>query len=329
VAGGDGLLRAARGAGGLGLNLAVEIAGLRLKNPLIAASGTFGYGVEHEGILDIGMLGGLVTKGLYLEPREGCPTPRIVETPSGLLNAIGLQGIGVRAFVRDVLPRLAPHDTAVLVNVCGDTVEEYAEVTRIADAPGVAGIEINISCPNVRKGGMAFGGDPRMTAEVVGAVRKATRLPVIPKLSPNVADITTFARAAADAGADALSCVNTFLGLAIDVEARRPRLAFGTGGLSGPAIRPLAVRMAWQAARAVPIPVIGIGGIASARDALEFLIAGCRAVQIGTANFVDPGVYERILVDLRAYLERHGLDDVNRVVGTLDYPTPAEQETCT
>jgi dihydroorotate dehydrogenase (NAD+) catalytic subunit len=323
VAGRDGLLRAARAAGGLGLNLAVEIAGLRLKNPLLAASGTFGYGVELEGILDIDVLGGLVTKGLYLEAREGCPTPRIAETPSGLLNAIGLQGIGVRAFVRDVLPRLARHDTAVLVNVCGDTVEEYAEVTRIIDgAPGAAGVEINISCPNVRKGGMAFGGDPRMTAEVVGAVRKATRLPVIPKLSPNVADITVFARAAAEAGADALSCVNTFLGLAIDVETRRPRLAFGTGGLSGPAIRPLAVRMAWQAARAVPIPVIGIGGISSARDALEFLVAGCRAVQIGTANFVDPGIYDGILADLRAYLERHGLDDVNRVVGTLEYPAP-------
>ena len=325
------LLRAPRAAGGLGLKLAVEIAGLRLKNPLLAASGTFGYGVELEGIVDLEVLGGLVTKGLYLEPREGCPSPRIVETPSGLLNAIGLQGIGVRAFVRDVLPRLARHDTAVLVNVCGDTVEEYAEVTHILDgSAGVAGVEINISCPNVRKGGMAFGGDPRMTAEVVGAVRKATRLPVIPKLSPNVADITVFARAAAEAGADALSCVNTFLGLAIDVETRRPRLAFGTGGLSGPAIRPLAVRMAWQVARAVRIPVIGIGGISSARDALEFLIAGCRAVQIGTANFLDPGVYERILADLREYLERHGLDDVNAVVGTLDYSAPAPvEETCT
>jgi dihydroorotate dehydrogenase (NAD+) catalytic subunit len=304
-----------------GLNLAVEVAGLRLKNPLLAASGTFGYGVEYAGILDLSLLGGLVTKGLYLEPRDGCPTPRIAETPSGLLNAIGLQGVGVRAFVKEVLPRLAPYDTAVVVNVCGDTVEEYAEVARIVDdAPGVAAVEINISCPNVKVGGMAFGGDPEMTYAVVAAVRQATRLPVIPKLSPNVADISVFARAAEEAGADALSCINTLLGLAVDVETRRPRLAFGTGGLSGPAIRPVAVRMAWQAARAVRIPVIGVGGIGSGADALEFMIAGCRAVQVGTANFVDPGVYARILAELRAYLERHGLKDINAVVGALTFP---------
>ena len=248
------------------MNLAVEVAGLRFKNPFIAASGTFGYGVEYENVLDLALLGGLVSKGLFLEPRDGCPTPRLAETPSGLLNAIGLQGVGVRSFVRDVLPRLRRFDTVVLVNVCGDTVDEYAEVARILDgAPGVGGLEINISCPNVEKGGMAFGGDPRMTHEVVAAVRKATRLPVIPKLSPNVADIAVFARASAEAGADALSCINTLLGMAIDVDTRRPRLAFGTGGLSGPAIRPIAVRMAWQAARAVKIPVIGIGGITSPR----------------------------------------------------------------
>lgn len=303
------------------MNLAVEVAGLRFKNPFIAASGTFGYGVECENVLDLALLGGLVSKGLFLEPRDGCPTPRLAETPSGLLNAIGLQGVGVRNYVKDVLPRLRRFDTVVLVNVCGDTVEEYAEVARILDgAPGVGGLEINISCPNVEKGGMAFGGDPRMTHDVVAAVRKATRLPVIPKLSPNVADITVFARASAEAGADALSCINTLLGMAIDVDTRRPRLAFGTGGLSGPAIRPVAVRMAWQAARAVAIPVIGIGGITSARDALEFLIAGCRAVQIGTANFVDPGLYERLVAELRAHLESHGLDDVNQVVGTLEFP---------
>jgi dihydroorotate dehydrogenase (NAD+) catalytic subunit len=303
------------------VNLSVAIGNLHLKNPLIAASGTFGYGVEYEGILDLSRLGGIVSKGLYLEPREGCPTPRIVETPSGLLNAIGLQGVGVRAFVKDVLPRLSRHETAILVNVCGDTVEEYAEVSRILDgAPGVAALEINISCPNVEKGGMAFGGDPAMTHEVVAAVRKATSLPVIPKLSPNVGDIAVFARAAAAAGADALSCVNTLLGLAIDVEARRPRLAFGTGGLSGPAIRPVAVRMAFEAARAVSIPVIGVGGITSAEDALEFLIAGCRAVQVGTTNFVDPDVYGRILLGFEAYLGRHGLTDINEVVGTLDFP---------
>ena len=253
--------------------------------------------------------------------------PRIVETPSGLLNAIGLQGIGIRAFVKDVLPRLARYDTAVVVNVCGDTVEEYAEVARIADAPGVAALEVNISCPNVKKGGMAFGGDPRMTHEVVSAVRKATRLPVIPKLSPNVTDVTVFARACEEAGADALSCINTLLGLVVDVERRVPRLAFGTGGLSGPAIRPIAVRMAWQAARAVRIPVIGVGGITCAEDALQFLIAGCRAVQVGTANFVDPGIYARILEGLEAYLRRHRLESIDDVVGSLRFPegeAPAE-----
>ena len=303
------------------MNLAVEIGGLRLKNPLLVASGTFGYGVESEALVELSSLGGIVTKGLYLEPREGNPLPRIVETPSGLLNAIGLQGVGVHAFVRDLLPRLARHDTAILVNVCGDTVDEYAELARVlSDAPGVAGLEVNISCPNVKQGGLAFGCDPRMTFEVVRAVRNATRLPVIPKLSPNVTDITVFARASEEAGADALSCINTVLALAVDVERRRPRLAFGTGGLSGPAIRPLAVRMAWQAARAVRIPVIGIGGIASAEDALEFLIVGCRAFQVGTANFVDPGVHAKILAGLRDYLQRHRLNDVNQLVGSLEYP---------
>jgi dihydroorotate dehydrogenase (NAD+) catalytic subunit len=303
------------------MNLAVEIAGLRFRNPLLAASGTIGYGFEAVGTVDFSLLGGLVLKGLYLEPREGNPPPRIVETPAGLLNAIGLQGVGARHFARELAPRLAELGTLVLANVCGDTVEEYAEVARIlADAPGIAALELNISCPNVKKGGMAFGADPKMIAEVVAAVRRVTRLPVIPKLSPNVTDIAVCARAACEAGADALACVNTILGLAIDVETRRPKLAYGTGGLSGPAIRPIAVRMVWQVARAVPIPVIGIGGIAAATEALEFLIAGARAVQIGTANFVDPGVYGRVLAGLEAYLERHGIDDINRVVGTLDYP---------
>lgn len=311
------------------MNLAVEIAGLRFKNPLIAASGTFGYGVEYEEILDLSRLGGLVSKGLYMEPRDGNPTPRIAETPSGLLNAIGLQGIGIKAFVKDVAPRVARHDTVHLVNICGDTVEEYAEVARVCDGvPGIAGLEINISCPNVKKGGIAFGGDPRMTHDVVAAVRKVTRLPLIPKLSPNVTDIALLARAAEEAGADALSCINTLLGLAIDVETRRPKLAYGTGGLSGPAVRPVAVRMAWQAARAVRIPVIGIGGISSANDALEFLIVGCPAVQIGTANFVDPGVHERILADLESWLERQGLDDIGDVVGSLKYPGASDADDC-
>jgi dihydroorotate dehydrogenase (NAD+) catalytic subunit len=308
------------------VNLAVELGGLRLKNPLVAASGTFGYGVEYEGLMDLGLLGGLVSKGLYLEARDGAPTPRIVETPSGLLNAIGLQGVGVRAFVKDVLPRLAPYDTAVLVNVCGDTVEEYAEVTRIVDgAPGVAGVEINISCPNVKKGGMAFGGDPRMTAEVVTAVRKATRLPIIPKLSPNVADITVFARVCEESGADALSCINTLLGLAIDVDTRKPRLAFGTGGLSGPAIRPIAVRMVYECRRAVKIPVIGMGGIASARDALEFIIAGATAVQVGTANFVDPFIWSKLLDGLADYMRRHKIARMSDLVGSIDTSSREKQ----
>lgn len=306
------------------MTLAVEIAGIRFKNPLLAASGTFGYGVECESMLDLSLLGGIVSKGLYLEPRAGCPAPRITETPSGLLNAIGLQGVGVRAFVADILPRLRRHDTVLLVNVCGDTVEEYAEVARVLDqSEGVAGLEINISCPNVEQGGMVFGCDPGMTHRVVSAVRRATRLPVIPKLSPNVTDITILARAAEEAGADALSCINTLLGLAVDVETRRPRLAFGTGGLSGPAIRPVAVRMAWQTARAVKIPIIGTGGIASTEDVLEFLIAGCSAVQIGTANFIDPGIYTTLLAGLRDYLERHGLTDMDEIVGTLDFPNHA------
>jgi dihydroorotate dehydrogenase (NAD+) catalytic subunit len=302
-------------------SLGVQIGSLRLKNPLLAASGTCGYGVEIAPVVNLSTLGGIVTKGLYLAGRDGCEVPRIVETPSGLLNAIGLQGVGIRAFVDQVLPKLRAHDTAVIVNVCGETVEEYAEVSRIAsEAEGVHALEINISCPNVKTGGIAFGIDPAMTHEVVAAVRRASRLPVIPKLSPNVADITVFARACEEAGADAISCVNTFLGLAIDVETRKPKLAFGTGGLSGPAIRPLAVRMTWQAARSVKIPIIGIGGIASANDALEFLIAGACAVQVGTLNFSRPGIYAEIEAGLRDYLSRHGCSSLGEVVGTLQYP---------
>lgn len=301
--------------------LKVRIGSLELRNPLMAASGTCGYGVEIANIVDLSTLGGIVTKGLYMSARDGAEVPRIAETPSGLLNAIGLQGVGIRAFVEKVLPELRTHDTKVIVNVCGETVDEYAEVSRIAsDAEGVHALEVNISCPNVKTGGIAFGTDPVMTHEVVSAVRRASRLPVIPKLSPNVTDITVFARACEEAGADAISCVNTFLGLAIDVESRKPRLAFGTGGLSGPAIRPLAVRMTWQAARAVKIPIIGIGGIASANDALEFFIAGARAVQVGTLNFSRPNIYADIEAGIVEYLTRHQLSDINELVGTIQYP---------
>jgi len=302
-------------------SLAVDIGSLKLKNPFLAASGTCGYGVEIAHVVDLSTLGGIVTKGLYMAARDGCDVPRICETPAGLLNAIGLQGVGIRAFVEKVLPQLRALNTAVIVNVCGETVEEYAEVSRIAsEAEGVHALEVNISCPNVKTGGIAFGTDPVMTHEVVSAVRKASRLPVIPKLSPNVTDITVYARACEEAGADAISCVNTFLGLAIDVESRQPRLAFGTGGLSGPAIRPLAVRMTWQAARAVKIPIIGIGGIASANDALEFFIAGARAVQVGTMNFSRPTVYTDIEAGVVDYLKRHQLNDINELTGTIKYP---------
>ena len=302
-------------------SLAVDIGSLKLKNPFLAASGTCGYGVEIAHVVDLRTLGGIVTKGLYMAARDGCDVPRICETPAGLLNAIGLQGVGIRAFVEKVLPQLRAFDTAVIVNVCGETVEEYAEVSRIAsEAEGVHALEVNISCPNVKTGGIAFGTDPVMTHEVVSAVRKASRLPVIPKLSPNVTDITVYARACEEAGADAISCVNTFLGLAIDVESRQPKLAFGTGGLSGPAIRPLAVRMTWQAARAVRIPIIGIGGIASANDALEFFIAGARAVQVGTMNFSRPTVYTDIEAGVVDYLQRHQLSDINELTGTIKYP---------
>ncbi len=304
-----------------GPSLQVRIGALTLKNPLLAASGTCGYGVEIAHVVDLSTLGGIVTKGLYLAARDGCEVPRIVETPAGLLNAIGLQGVGIRVFVDKFLPQLRAYDTAVIVNVCGETVEEYAEVSRIAsEAPGVHALEINISCPNVKTGGIAFGIDPVMTHDVVAAVRRASSLPVIPKLSPNVTDITVFARACEEAGADAISCVNTFLGLAIDVESKKPKLAFGTGGLSGPAIRPLAVRMTWQAARAVKIPIIGIGGIASANDALEFFIAGAAAVQVGTLNFSRPNIYAEIEGGLVDYLTRHELSGIHALSGTLQYP---------
>ena len=301
--------------------LGVAIGSLKLKNPFLAASGTCGYGVEIAHVVDLSTLGGIVTKGLYLAARDGCEVPRIAETPAGLLNAIGLQGVGIRAFVDKVLPQLRAHDTAVIVNVCGETVEEYAEVSRIAsEAEGVHALEINISCPNVKTGGIAFGTVPLMTHEVVAAVRKSSRLPVIPKLSPNVTDITVFARACEEAGADAISCVNTFLGLAIDVESRKPKLAFGTGGLSGPAIRPLAVRMTWQASRAVKIPIIGIGCIGSASDALEFFIAGASAVQVGTMNFSRPNIYAEVEAGVVDYMKRHNLQDLASLVGTIQYP---------
>src|SRR5215217_1473493 len=268
------------------MDLSVRIGSLTLKNPVIAASGCFGYGVEYADVVDLSSLGAIVSKGLFLKEREGHPAPRIVETPAGMLNAIGLQGIGVRRFVDEKLPELRARKATVVVNVCGTTLDEYVEVSRIlSDSDGVAAIELNISCPNIKEGGIQFGCSLAGTFDVVSAVRKATTLPVIPKLTPNVTDVSSFARAAEEAGADAISLVNTFLAMAIDVETRRPKITNVLGGLSGPAIRPIAVRMVYECREQVRIPIIGMGGITDARDALEFIIAGASAVQVGTANF--------------------------------------------
>jgi dihydroorotate dehydrogenase (NAD+) catalytic subunit len=301
------------------MDLSVTIGSLTLKNPLIAASGCFGYGVEYADVVDLSSLGAIVSKGLFLKEREGHPAPRIVETPAGMLNAIGLQGIGARRFVDEKLPELRARGATVIVNVCGTTLDEYVEVSRImSDAGGVAAIELNISCPNIKEGGIQFGCSLNGTYDVVSAVRKVTRLPVIPKLTPNVTDVASFARAAEEAGADAVSLVNTFLAMVIDVETRRPRISNIVGGLSGPAIRPIAVRMVYECRQAVKIPILGMGGIASARDALEFIIAGATAVQIGTANFVDPFIWRRLLDDLAAYGRSQRLGRLADLTGSLD-----------
>jgi dihydroorotate dehydrogenase (NAD+) catalytic subunit len=302
-------------------DLSVRIGSLHLRNPFLAASGCFGYGIEYAGALDLSTLGGVVVKGLFLKEREGHPAPRIVETPGGMLNAIGLQGIGVRRFVAERLPELRQLGATVVVNVCGATIEEYAEVSRIlSDAEGVAALELNISCPNIKEGGIQFGCSLTGTYDVVNAIRKVTSLPVIPKLTPNVTDVASFARAAEEAGADAISLVNTFLAMAIDVETRRPKLANVMGGLSGPAIRPIAVRMVWECHQAVRLPIIGMGGIATTADALEFIIAGASAVQVGTANFVDPFIWPRLIDGVDEYLDRHRIARVGDLVGRLEIP---------
>jgi dihydroorotate dehydrogenase (NAD+) catalytic subunit len=284
----------------------VAVGAMNLRGPVLAASGTFGYGTEVP-VLERRALGGMVSKGIFLRPRAGTAPPRIVEVPSGMLNAIGLQGPGADALISDYAPRWASWDFPVLVNVNGESVSEYEELTsRLDGVPGVAGFEINISCPNVEQGGMYFGNDPRAAAAVTEAVRKRTRLPVWVKLTPMVTDIGVIARAVESAGADALSAVNTFVGMSIDLNAYRPRLSFRTGGLSGPAIRPLAVHLAHQAARAVRIPVVGVGGIMCADDALEFLVAGCAAVQVGTATFVNPQAIAEIHDGIASHLESRG-----------------------
>jgi dihydroorotate dehydrogenase (NAD+) catalytic subunit len=291
-------------------DMTVKVGNLKLRGPVLAASGTFGYGTEVP-LLEREALGGMLSKGIFLRARAGTPPPRIVETPSGMLNAIGLQGPGADALIRDYAPEWAGWDFPVLVNINGESAAEYAELaSRLDGVPGVAGFEINISCPNVEQGGLYFGNDPRAAAAVTEAVRKRTKLPVWVKLTPMVTDIGVIARAVEAAGADALCAVNTFVGMSIDLNAHRPRLSFRTGGLSGPAIRPLAVHLAHQAARAVSIPVVGVGGIVRAEDALEFLIAGCTAVQVGTATFVNPRAIAEVNDGIASYLVSHQLSSL-------------------
>jgi dihydroorotate dehydrogenase (NAD+) catalytic subunit len=305
------------------VNLAVQLGPLRLKNPVMVASGTFGYGREYADFVSPERLGALVVKGISLEPRAGNPPPRIWETCGGMLNSIGLQNVGLRVFLEEKLPWLRALTVPVVVNIFGNTVDEYGELAAaLDDQEGVAALEINISCPNVKAGGMVFGCEPAMVDQVVGAVRRRTRLPVITKLTPNVTDITVTARAAAEAGSDILSLINTVAGMAVDVTSRRPRLSTVIGGLSGPAIKPIALRQVWQVVSSVKVPVIGLGGISSAEDALEFLIVGAKAVQVGTANFVNPRATLEIIAGLESYLRDHGLFDINQVIGTLISPLP-------
>jgi dihydroorotate dehydrogenase (NAD+) catalytic subunit len=299
-------------------DLSTRVGPLTLRNPFIGASGCFGYGLEYTEAVDLSSLGGVAVKGLFLDERQGHPPPRIVETPAGMLNAIGLQGIGVHRFVAEKLPELRRLGATTIVNICGSTLDEYVDIARVlSDHEGVAAIELNISCPNIKEGGIQFGCSLHGTYDVVNGVRKATTLPIVPKLTPNVTDVASFARASEEAGADAISLVNTFLAMAIDVETRRPRLSNVVGGLSGPAIRPIAVRMVWECHQAVRLPIIGMGGIANISDALEFIIAGASAVQVGTANFVDPFIWGKLIAGLDDYMTRHDVARVADLVGTL------------
>jgi len=298
--------------------LAASLCGISLQNPVLAASGTFGYGIEFEKLVDLNGLGGFVVKGLSREPIEGNPAPRLYETAGGMINSIGLQNIGVRAFVRDKLPALARYRTAVFANIFGYQTEDYVEVVRVLDDhPGLAAYELNVSCPNTRHGGIYFSSDPALLTEVITAVKSVARRPIVVKLSPNVAAIEPLARAAEAAGADALSLVNTFVALAIDARTRTSRIGAGFGGLSGPAIKPIALRLVYQAAAAVKIPVIGLGGITTGEDAAEFLIAGATAVEVGTATFWDPAAPLRIAAELGDFLRREKIGSVSSLVKTL------------
>jgi len=299
--------------------LATSLCGIPLKTPVLAASGTYAYGVELRDLVDLSAVGGIVVKGLSCEPMDGNPPPRVWETQAGMINSIGLQNIGVRAFVAEKLPQLRTAGTAIFANVFGYAIEDYLEVVRVLeDAEGVAAYELNVSCPNTKHGGIFFSSDPALLAEVIGAVRKiARRRPLIVKLSPNVARIEPLAKAAEESGADALSLVNTFVGLAIDPKTRKSRLGAGFGGLSGPAIKPIALRMVYEAARSVKIPVVGLGGISDGLDAAEFLIAGASAVEVGTANFWDPSAPVRIARELEEFLQQERIEHVNELIGTL------------
>jgi dihydroorotate dehydrogenase (NAD+) catalytic subunit len=301
-------------------DLSTELGGIALGNPVLTASGTFGYGTEFAPFLDLRQIGGFVAKSLTLHPRHGNPPPRIAETPAGLLNAISLENVGVEAFVTDKLPQI-PDGVPVIASVFGTEVELYAEVCkRLTGVPKVAGIEVNASCPHVKSGGIEFGQSPAALAELVRATRRATTLPLMVKLSPNVTDIGEMARVCQGEGADAIAAINTLQALDVNVERRRPTLWNGLGGLSGPAIRPVALRMVWQCAQAVDLPVCGIGGISTAEDALAFLLCGASAIQVGTANYLDPGAAGRVVEGIEAYCQRHGVDHVSELVGSLEWP---------
>ena len=301
------------------VQLSTKIGSLELKNPVMTASGTFGYGNEYADFMDINRLGAIIVKGTTLNPRQGNPYPRMAETPAGMLNAVGLQNKGVDYFVDHIYPEVRKFQTNVIVNVSGSSIEDYVQCASIINTlDDIPAIELNISCPNVKQGGMAFGVKPESAAQVVSAVRKAYDKTLIVKLSPNVTDITEIARAVEGAGADSVSLINTMLGMAIDAEKRKPILSTVTGGMSGPAVKPVALRMVWQTAKAVKIPVIGLGGICSATDAIEFLLAGASAVQIGTANFIDPSISEKVVDGIEDYLSRHGFASVQDIIGALE-----------
>lgn len=296
----------------------IKIGHLELKNPVMTASGTFGYGPEFEDFYDINLLGGIVVKGTTGKPRQGNPYPRMAETPSGMLNAVGLQNKGVDGFINEIYPRIKHYKTAILVNVSGSTIDEYIEVAeKINDLENIPGIELNISCPNVKEGGMAFGTSCPSAIAVTKAVREVYKKTLIVKLSPNVTDIAEIAKAVEGSGADGVSLINTLLGMAIDAEKRKPILSTITGGLSGPAVKPVALRMVWQTYKAVKIPIIGLGGIMTATDAIEFILAGASAIQIGTANFIDPAIAPKVILGIEDYMERHNIADLSSLVGGL------------